>query len=117
MLPPEQRIENGYRNGGFDAVVLARVNSAWARPNAVPKMQSWTAGASVVRTLSGEFGAWPVQIKRDPGGGSCDDYTPIPKKDDLWVVYFTKGPDGVLERALSYPLEVAQQSDHKLFSK
>lgn len=113
MVPPTERVAAGYRDGGYGAVLLVRVEHAFRTAPAKPNWRPWRATARIERVLAGDRRHGAVAFGRTGSPPACDDGEPVPDRDDLWVAYLSRGGEVVL----SYPLRVARSADPKLFPR
>ena len=121
---PEQRIRDTYAGRADLRVALVQITEARHLSNPmVQKMQRlfpkyeapWRVTASVVKILVSEGSPELIAFDRGWGSAACDDGTPMPRRGDRWVVYYTSaasiGTPQILE---SYPLKVALRADLRL---
>ena len=121
---PEQRIKAAYAGHADLRVALARITDARHLYHPIiQKLQRlnakyeapWRVTASVIKMIVGDGSPELLAFDRGWGSGACDDGTAMPRRGDLWVVYYTSASSiGAAQVLESYPLASASLVDSRL---
>jgi hypothetical protein len=107
---PEDRVMRAY-----DAIILARIESAAYQKDIGDLGQSWRATARRTAGVAGmRVDQKTFEIGRTGQSTACDDGQPIAKVGETWALYLSKRPEGGYRVGASYPLAMAREIDSRL---
>lgn len=106
---PAQKLESGYKNNAITSVAIVRVTGSAYINLPSGETYAWSASAAVQRLVRGSYSAPEVTFKQNLY--SCDVAYPMAKAGDFWVVYLSKGSDGLETVWAFYPADVAYVAD------
>ncbi|PVM85813.1 hypothetical protein [Caulobacter endophyticus] len=108
--PPEACVAHAY-----DAVILARIESAGPDDRLRGERPAWTASARRTGAIEGKAVSQAVfEIGRTGQSTACDDGQPIARVGETWVLYLHETPGAGWTAGASYPLDLARRIDPRL---
>lgn len=112
--PPAQKIVDGYRLGAISSVALVRITAADFIGPEDRDVHPWRASARIERVVRGNNPVRTLSFERGYGSSACQEPYPLPRRGEVWVLYFWSANPGRQAVWASYPLSVASQADPAL---